>query len=109
VFSLVQKENGAFIGVCGCKLDEDDPLRVEVIIHLAKQAWGKGYATEAVKSYIDWLKRTGKATCVYGSVHPDNIASQNMMEKCGFVHNGYVQYEDTGFVDEPYFEMYLDS
>lgn len=107
VFALVSKENGQLIGIGGGKLDEDDPLRVEVIVHLAKTAWGKGYATEAVKAYIDWLKAFGKATYVYGSVHPDNFASQNMMKKCGFAHNGFVQYEDTGFVDEPYFEMYL--
>lgn len=105
VFALASKENGILIGICGGKLDEDDPLRVEIIIHLSKAAWGKGYATEAVKAYIGWLKQTGKAAYVYGSVHPDNIASQNMMKKCGFVHNGFVQYEDTGFVDEPYFEL----
>lgn len=108
VFAVVSKENEALIGICGGKLDENDPFRVEVIIHLAKPAWGKGYATEAVKAYIDWLKQTGKAAYVWGSVHPDNIASQNMMKKCGFIHNGFVQYEDTGFVDEPYFELKLD-
>jgi hypothetical protein len=32
-----------------------------------------------------------------------------MMKKCGFTHNGFRQFEDTGFVDEPYFEMRLGS
>ncbi len=109
VFALALKKSGRLAGICGGKLDEGDPLKVEVIVHLAKQAWGMGYATEAVKAYVGWLKQTGKATYVYGSAHPDNTASQNMMKKCGFTHNGYRQYEDTGFADEPYFEMQLDS
>ncbi len=105
VFALALKKGGTLVGICGGKLDDDDPLKVEVIIHLVKTAWGKGYATEAVKAYINWLKQTGKASYVFGSAHPQNAASQNMMKKCGFVHNGYVQYEDTGFANEPYFEL----
>lgn len=107
VFALVQKSDNKLIGICGGKLDDDEPLHVEVILHLHKSAWGKGYATEALKAYIAWLKETKKATLVYGSAHPGNSVSINMMKKCGFIQKGFKQYEDTGFIDEPYFEMEL--
>lgn len=107
VFALVQKSDDRLIGICGGKLDEDNTLRVEVILHLHKIAWGNGYGTEALKAYIEWLKETKKATLIYGSAHPDNSASINMMKKCGFIQKGFKQYEDTGFVDEPYFELKL--
>lgn len=107
VFAVIDKNSGMLAGICGGKLDEDDPLHVEVIIHLNKTSQGRGFGTEAVSAYIAWLKQTHKATFVYGSVHPDNSASLNMMKKCGFIQNGFRQYEDTGFVDEPYFEMRL--
>ncbi len=105
VFALFQKADGRLIGICGGKLDEGDPSRVEVIIHLGKQAWGKGFATESVKAYLKWLKDNNKASLVYASAHPDNTASISMMKKCGFIQKGTRQYEDTGFVDEPYFEI----
>jgi RimJ/RimL family protein N-acetyltransferase len=96
------------LGICGGNLDADDPFNVEIVIHLAKEYEHQGYGTEALKSYIAWLKYGKRATHIYASVHPDNQASLNMVKKCGFVQNGFVQYEDTGFVDEPYFELKLD-
>jgi RimJ/RimL family protein N-acetyltransferase len=106
VFALTDKRTGALIGVCGGKPDED-PKSVEVIIHLNKSSQGRGYGTEAVAAYVAWLKETGKAAYVWACAHPGNAASINMLKKCGFAHNGFRQYEDTGFVDEPYFEMRL--
>jgi [ribosomal protein S5]-alanine N-acetyltransferase len=106
-FAIVLKDSGILVGICGGKLDEKDPSRVEVIVHLNKNSWGKGYASEAVSSYISWLKTGKKASYVYASAHPENNASINMLKKCGFTQNGFVKYEDTGFVDEPYFEMFI--
>lgn len=100
-------KNDKLLGICGGKLDEDDPLRVELVIHLAKEYQHQGYGTEALKAYVEWLKDGSRATCIYASVHPDNHASLNMARKCGLVQCGFRQYEDTGFVDEPYFEFNL--
>ena len=105
IFAVIQ--NNKFIGICGGKPDEDDPFHVEIIIHLAKEHQHQGYGTEAVKAYVEWLKASKRATCVYASVHPDNQASLNMAKKCGLVQCGFRQFEDTGFVDEPYFELNL--
>ncbi len=105
IFAVTQ--NDELLGICGGKLDEDDPLHVELVIHLAKEYQHQGYGTEALKAYVEWLKDGNRATCIYASVHPDNHASLNITRKCGLVQCGFRQYEDTGFVDEPYFELNL--
>ncbi len=106
IFAVVK--NDKLLGICGGKLDEDDPLHVELVIHLAKEYQHQGYGTEALKAYVEWLKTGKKATYIYASVHPDNQASLNMAKKCSLTHSGFRQYEDTGFVDEPYFELALE-
>ena len=106
IFAVIK--DGNLVGICGGKLDEDDPLHVEIIIHLAKEYQHHGYGTEAVKAYVTWLKAGKRATLIYASIHPDNQASLNMAKKCGLVQCGIRQYEDTGFVEEPYFELNLD-
>lgn len=106
IFAVI--ENNKFLGICGGKLDENDPLQVELIIHLAKEYHHQGYGTKALKAYIEWLKAGKKAACICAIVHPDNKASLNMVKKCGLVQYGFRQYEDTGFVDEPYFELNLE-
>lgn len=105
IFAVMINDN--LLGICGGRLEEDDPLHVELVIHLAKEYQHQGYGTEALKAYVDWLKDGNRATCIYASVHPDNQASLNMTRKCGLVQCGFRQYEDTGFVDEPYFELNL--
>jgi RimJ/RimL family protein N-acetyltransferase len=51
---------------------------------LAKDAWGKGYATEALQAMVDTARRIGlhrlTACC-----HTEHFASQRVLEKCGFV------------------------
>lgn len=106
IFALIKKD--MFLGICGGVLDEDNPLHVEIIIHLVKEYQHKGYGTEALKAYISWLKDGKRATYIYASVHPDNHASINMIEKCGLIKCGFRQYEDTGFVDEPYYQLYIN-
>ena len=106
VFAVIK--NDKLLGICGGKLDEDDPFHVEVILHLAKEYQHLGYGTEALKAYIAWLKAGKRATSIYASVHPDNQASLSMAKKCGLVQCGFRQYEDTGFVNEPYFELNLN-
>lgn len=105
IFAIVEKSSARLAGICGGQFDKEDPLHVEAILHLSKLFWGKGYGTEALGAYVCWLRDNKKARLVFASAHPDNAASINMISKCGFIQKGYKQFEDTGFVDEPYFEL----
>lgn len=53
----------------------------------AQDAWGRGYATEALQAMVELAQRTGvqrlEAVC-----HVEHRASARVMEKCGFACEG---------------------
>lgn len=50
---------------------------------LARDAWGNGYATEALTVIVDIAKGLGVVR-LYALCHPDHPASARVLEKCGF-------------------------
>ena len=54
---------------------------------LARDAWGQGYATEALHAMRDLALRLGvlRLTAV---CHPEHRASWRVMQKCGFTREG---------------------
>ncbi len=69
-------------------LFEDDQKQsgpcVRIGYMLAENAWGKGYASELLQGFIGW-SRAMKIASIIGGVERDNIASQRVMQKNGFV------------------------
>ena len=53
---------------------------------LAKDAWGLGYATEALRAMIDVAPAIG-VTRLYALCHPDHRPSWHVLEKCGFTRD----------------------
>ena len=49
---------------------------------LARDAWGRGYATECTKAMIDVARQCG-VTLLYALCHIDHAASWRVLEKCG--------------------------
>lgn len=54
----------------------------------ARDQYGKGYTTEAVKLLVDYLFGRKKINRIRLVIHPDNAASRRVAEKCGFTHEG---------------------
>lgn len=50
---------------------------------LARDAWGNGYATEALTAVVDIAKKLGVVR-LYALCHPGHPASARVLEKCGF-------------------------
>jgi ribosomal-protein-alanine N-acetyltransferase len=57
---------------------------------LAKDAWGKGYATEALHAVIDIARGIGVVR-LYALCHLENPASWRVLEKCGFAREGVLR------------------
>lgn len=53
---------------------------------LAKDAWGQGYATEALSAMVELARSTGVAR-LHAFCHPQHRASWRVLEKCGFVRD----------------------
>jgi len=54
----------------------------------ATQQRGKGVATEAVNLLVNYLFETKRVNRIRLVIHPDNLASRKLAEKCGFKHEG---------------------
>src|SRR5262249_18721959 len=50
---------------------------------LAREAWGRGYATEALAAMVDLARAIGVAR-LFALCHPEHGPSQHLLEKCGF-------------------------
>ena len=53
---------------------------------LARDAWGRGYATEALAAVVDLAPSLGLARLT-ALCHPEHRPSQRVLEKCGFVRD----------------------
>lgn len=57
----------------------------EIGYHIAKKYTGNGYATEAVKLFLNFLRDNTGVKDLYGIALADNKASRRVLEKCGFI------------------------
>ena len=81
-FLIVQKESDRIIGSIDYKYVPRDGL-TEVGYGLNPLYEGHGFMTEALHAFLDFGKSLGIRT-VRADTRPDNIASQRVLEKCGF-------------------------
>jgi ribosomal-protein-alanine N-acetyltransferase len=73
--------DGKLIGSTGLTFESHDRALTGYVF--AKDAWGYGYATEALQAMVS-LSKELKVRYLHGLCHPENIASRRVMEKCGF-------------------------
>jgi len=84
-----EKDTGSFIGELGFadfKRDIQPFLKgtPEMGWALVSKVHGKGYATEAVRAALAWGDAhfpSGRTVCI---IHPENLASIRVAEKCGY-------------------------
>jgi len=79
------RDNGDLLGSASLRLES--PRQAAVGYLLARDAWGRGYATEAVRAMCD-LALGLDVRRLYALCHFDNGASRRVMEKCGFRREG---------------------
>lgn len=75
------RSDGRLLGSTGLSFARRDEAMTGYV--LARDAWGHGYATEALGAMVD-LARELRLTRLYAPVHTDNRASSRVLEKCGF-------------------------
>lgn len=87
-YAIFDKATGALLG--GTGLSFETPSRASTGYVLAKDAWGKGYATEALHAMADLAPRLGVVR-LYALCHTDHRASWRVLEKCGFTREGILR------------------
>lgn len=82
-FAYVLKETGELIGSGGIYFHEDEGNRWGIGYNLAYDAWGKGYATEAISKIIEYARSKFDIKEIYGTFAVENNGSRRVMEKLG--------------------------
>lgn len=71
---------------------------VEIGYGIYPEHEGKGYATECVIALVRWASVQSGVTRIEAETDPDNIASQKVLAKAGFIANGVIGEEGPRFV-----------
>ncbi|MBC8109003.1 MAG: GNAT family N-acetyltransferase [Anaerolineae bacterium] len=90
-WAAVAKDTGTIVGTI-ILLNLDNNPEIEVGWHLARSAWGKGYATEGGRGAIDHgfnVAGLDRIACV---VHPDNHKSLAVARRLNLTHEGRRHY-----------------
>ncbi len=81
-FSVIENASGRWVGRVGPLHPEGWPGD-EIGWTLAREAWGKGYATEAAIAAIDWTFANLGWPRIIHCIAPDNAASQAVARRLG--------------------------
>ena len=79
-----------FIGICMLRPSDYDISSIELGYRLHYKYWGNGIATELTKALVAYGIDKLELKTICAVTHPDNIASQRVLEKAGLVRNGTV-------------------
>jgi RimJ/RimL family protein N-acetyltransferase len=85
MFSVYEKATGLWVGRVGPWMPEGWP-GTEVGWGIVRQAWGRGYATEAAITSTNWSFDNLGWKQVIHTISPENLASQGVARKLG-AHN----------------------
>lgn len=81
-------ESGQLLGELVVNLTNAERT-AEVGYTFIHDAWGHGYAVEALTALVDWLFGAFPITRVWGGLHPDNRASAMVLERTGLLFEGH--------------------
>ncbi len=86
------KDDGTFHGVAALlRMPEGDDI--ELAYRLARASWGRGIATEAATALIGYAITGVGLPRIVAVTFPKNAASQRVLQKLGFVHDGTSDYK----------------
>jgi ribosomal-protein-alanine N-acetyltransferase len=97
-FSVVLKDTDEVIGWAGIKFitepENNQTNFYDLGYRLQEEHWGKGYATEATKAWLDHAFQTMKLPVLVASINVDNFNSNKIVQKFGFQLKSKFYYED---------------
>lgn len=83
--------DGALLGWCGLQyLPDTDETEVGYL--LGRDWWGQGLATEAARASVAYGFEHFDFAEVIGITHPESVASQRVLQKCGMTFTAATRY-----------------
>lgn len=94
---MIELADGTHVGeLCFMGLDENGVA--EIGYGISESSQNQGFATEAVQAAVTWAFNVPDVTAIEAEADANNIASQKVLEKCGFVPNGKTGEEGPRYV-----------
>ncbi|WP_313027983.1 GNAT family N-acetyltransferase [Soonwooa sp.] len=91
-FAVVEKESGLLVGWSGLKFNDSEINGFKDFYELGyrflPETWGKGYASETGKAFVDKFFDEMKLKNLYAYAHSENGASNHVLTKLGFTKTG---------------------
>jgi ribosomal-protein-alanine N-acetyltransferase len=109
-FAFVLRETGKVIGSGSVSFDEHRNA-YKLGYNLNRAYWGKGYATEASRAMIQWAYSQLGARDFCANHATVNIASGNVMRKCGLSferYGHYARFDGSETFDAAFYRLHLD-
>jgi RimJ/RimL family protein N-acetyltransferase len=92
---LLEKESNEFIGQCGLiKQEVDGKTEIEVGYHVFKKYWGRGFAPEAAKIFLEYAFNNNLSDSVISIIHVGNTKSQRVADKNGLTREKQTRWSD---------------
>jgi RimJ/RimL family protein N-acetyltransferase len=86
---IADARTGEFAGEIGLYYWEPSTQQAGLGYSMLPEWRGRGFATRATRLLVDWaLPHVGLARVIAGTA-PDNVASQRVLERAGFVREGF--------------------
>ena len=105
-FACVWKESGEVIGFSGVKYVPEIG-DTELGYRFLPEFWGLGLATEAGRASIEFARTDLHLGRLVAMVHPENVASANVLTKLGFAVEKQLRYSGLQDVDVNLFSIDL--
>ncbi|SHM61977.1 GNAT family N-acetyltransferase [Flavobacterium chilense] len=97
-WAVILKETNEFLGWSGIKFITDEINNhkdfYEIGYRFIEKHWGKGYATEAGKAFVDYAFNVMKVEALYAYADAGNEDSRKILEKLGLRYVNSFQYEE---------------
>lgn len=91
-FAAIEKESNLLIGWCGLKFVDykvnGHQNFYEIGYRFLPDFWGKGYATESNRPFVERAFKEMGVKELYAYAHEDNHASHHVLQKLGFHNRG---------------------
>ncbi len=94
-WAIEEKSTAAFVGELGFAEFERD---LDPHLDAPEAGWvlsprfhGRGYAEEALRAILAWYSAPVRTTCL---IHPGNLASIRLAQKCGFTESARTVYQN---------------
>jgi RimJ/RimL family protein N-acetyltransferase len=96
-WAIIEKQSDEFIGWTGFKLMREKINGFENFYdfgyRLKQKFWGQGYATESGRAALEFGIPYLQLKFLYAMTDVNNLASQNVLNKLGFVYKGHFEYD----------------